>query len=95
MRPPAAGTNLAYVEMMATTFGTKTDPVEKARFEIVAPRESAQVPFNVIAERSIGVAVLGVRLSARRNPASGYSDLPQEIDTALLGGCAPIVSHPV
>jgi hypothetical protein len=41
MRPPAAGTDLAHVEMMATTFGTKTDPVEEARFEIVALRENA------------------------------------------------------
>jgi hypothetical protein len=41
MRPPAAGTDLAHVEMMATTFGTETDPVEKTRFEIVAPRENA------------------------------------------------------
>jgi hypothetical protein len=41
MRPSAAGTDLAHVEMMATTFGTKTDPVEKARFEIVALRENA------------------------------------------------------
>ena len=50
MRPPAAGADLAHVEVMAVAFGAEADPVEKALFEIIASREDAQVSSDVIAE---------------------------------------------
>ena len=62
MRPPATGADFAHVQMMAVAFRAEADPVEEARFEIVAPGKDAQIPFDVIAECDIRIAVFGARL---------------------------------
>ena len=90
MCPPTAGANLAYVKMMAVAFGAETDAIEEALFEIIVPSEDAQVPFDVIAERNVRIAVLGVRLGDRVYLPSSPRDLSQKVESALFRGGAGV-----
>src|SRR5262245_35613633 len=80
----ASGADLADVQVVAVAFGAQANPVKEALFEIVAPGEGAQVPFDVIAECDVGIAVLGGRLGVGRYLPPGHGDLSQEVETSLI-----------
>ena len=82
----ASWANLAQVEMMTATSGAQADPVEKARFQIVAPHQMAEVVFNVLADNGVRVAMRGGRRGDRRERAAGIADLSQQIEATFLRG---------
>jgi hypothetical protein len=79
MRPPAAGTDLTHVEVMAAAFGTQADPIEETLFEIITAGEEAKTASDIVTERNICIAVLGIWFSRGRNRPAGQSYLPQEV----------------